>query len=47
VDIGDIYKGGVACMLDKVDNELKLFSRLSSNVQFYARTFNVLLHSGF
>ena len=47
MNIGDIYKGGVARMLDKVDNELKLFFRLSSNIRYYAQTFNVLLQNSF
>jgi hypothetical protein len=44
VKIGCIYRGGVACMVDEVDNELKLFFKLSSSVRYYAQKFGVLLH---
>jgi hypothetical protein len=33
------------CMLDKVENELKLLFKLSPNVWYYGRMFNVLLYS--
>ena len=34
-------------MLDKVENGLKMLFRLSPNVRYYVREFNVLLYNGF
>jgi hypothetical protein len=41
---GRVFRGW--CMLNKVENGLKLLFRLSSNVRYHALTFGVLLHSG-
>jgi hypothetical protein len=38
--------GEMVCMLEKVENRLKLLFKLSSNVWCYARKFNVLLPNG-
>lgn len=45
-EMGVFIGCGMVCMLEKVENGLKLLFKLSSNVWCYARTFSVLLPNG-